>query len=88
MIIFFISHQTICCDPSSELSCRDSSDEGSQHMFYAKVTKIIPDYHQTSFLCRALGPALKKIYGDFNSLYKASKFPVVLQHEALVIAGR
>ena len=27
-----ILHKNICCDPSSEPSCRDGSDEGSQHM--------------------------------------------------------
>ena len=43
-IIFLI--ETICCDPSSELSRRDDFDEGSQHMFYAELKKIIPNYHQ------------------------------------------
>ena len=45
MIIFLISHliETICCDPSSEPSRRDGSDESSQHLFfYAELTKIIP----------------------------------------------
>ena len=36
--------ETIYCDPSSELSQQDSSDEGSQHMF--SLTKINPNYHQ------------------------------------------
>ena len=36
MIIFPISHQNHF----------DDSDEGSQHVFYAELTKIIPDYHQ------------------------------------------
>ena len=36
----------MCFDPSSEPSHRDSSDEGSQHMFDAELTKIIPNYHQ------------------------------------------
>ena len=27
-----ILHKSICCDPSSEPSRRDGSDEGSQHM--------------------------------------------------------
>ena len=31
-IIFLIS-QNICCDPSLELSCQDSSNDGSQNMF-------------------------------------------------------
>ena len=29
---FLILHNNICCDPSSEPSCRDDSDKGSQHM--------------------------------------------------------
>ena len=29
-----ILHKNICCDPSSELSCRGGSDEWSQHMTY------------------------------------------------------
>ena len=33
MIIFLMSHQNICCDPSSEPSPRDGSDEGSQHVY-------------------------------------------------------
>ena len=37
MIIFL---KTICCDPSSEPSRGDGSDEGSQHMFYAELTKL------------------------------------------------
>ena len=28
----FILHKNIHCDPTSEPSCRDGSDEGSQHM--------------------------------------------------------
>ena len=38
--------ETICCDPSSEPSGQDSSDEGTQHTFYAELTNIIPHYHQ------------------------------------------
>ena len=35
MIIFFLFLiETIYCDPSSEPSGRDGSDEGSQHMFF------------------------------------------------------
>ena len=33
MIIFLILIETICCDPSSEPSHADGSDEGSQHIF-------------------------------------------------------
>ena len=39
MIIFLICHGNICCDPSSEPSCRDGSDEGSQHMFLCRINK-------------------------------------------------
>ena len=34
MIIFLFLIETIWCDPSSELSCRDGSDEESQYMFF------------------------------------------------------
>ena len=34
--------ETICCDPSSKRSRRDSSDEGSQHMFLCRTNKIYP----------------------------------------------
>ena len=44
MIIILI--ETICCDPSSALSHRDGSDEGSQYTFYAEFTKIMPNNHQ------------------------------------------
>ena len=30
---------TMYCDPSSELSCRDGSDEGSHYMFLGKINK-------------------------------------------------
>ena len=33
LFLLFLT-ETICCDPSSELSQRDSSDDGSQHMFF------------------------------------------------------
>ena len=45
MITLLFLIETICCDPSSEPSCRDSSDEGSQGIFLYR-TKIIPNYHQ------------------------------------------
>ena len=35
----FILLETIFCDPSSELSHRDSSDEGSQHMVSMRSKK-------------------------------------------------
>ena len=39
MIIFIFLIKTICCDPSSEPSHRDGSDEGSQHMFLCRSNK-------------------------------------------------
>ena len=38
--------ETICCDPSSEPSRRDGSDEGHNIRFNAELTQIIPNYHQ------------------------------------------
>ena len=41
MIIFLINLiKTICCDLSSELSHRDSLDEGSHHMFLCRINKL------------------------------------------------
>ena len=39
---FLFLIETICCDPSSEPSHRDSSDEESQHMFICKINKNYP----------------------------------------------
>ena len=36
-------YKTICCDPSSEPSRRDGSDEGSQHMVSMRNKK---NYHK------------------------------------------
>ena len=47
-----ILYKTICCYPSSEPSCRDSSDEGSQHM--VSIRKLSLRCHQILFLSRAL----------------------------------
>ena len=41
-IIFLISQKNICCDPSLEPSRPDSSNGGSQLMFYGKIWKIMP----------------------------------------------
>ena len=45
-IIFLISQQNICCDPSLELCRGDSSNDGSQNMFLwrnvANYPSIIP----------------------------------------------
>ena len=35
-------HENISCDPSSEPSHRDGSDEGSQHMVSMRNKKIYP----------------------------------------------
>ena len=43
--------ENICCDPSSETSRRDGSDEGSQHMVSMRNKKTIIKY---SLLSRAL----------------------------------
>ena len=37
MIFFLFLMETICCDPSSEPSRRDGSDEGLQHMFSCRI---------------------------------------------------
>ena len=37
-----ILHKNICCDPSSELSHRDNSDEGSHHMVLMRNKKNYP----------------------------------------------
>ena len=49
-IIFFIS-QLKCCDPSLEPSQRDSSNDGSHHMFCRSYIANYPFY---PFLSRAL----------------------------------
>ena len=36
--------------------CREGTDEGSLHCFYAELQKIIPNYNQIPCLSRALGP--------------------------------
>ena len=46
MIIFLFLIKTICCDPSSEPSPQDGSDEGNNMCFFAELTKFIPNYHQ------------------------------------------
>ena len=43
---FLFLNETICCGPSSEPSHQDGSDEGSLHMFYDELTKIVSNYHQ------------------------------------------
>ena len=45
-LFFLFLIETIYCDPSSERSRQDSSGEGSQDMFCAELTKIIPNYRE------------------------------------------
>ena len=42
MIIFLYLIEIIYCDPSSEQSHQDGSDEGSQHMFISRIKKDYP----------------------------------------------
>ena len=39
---FLFLIESICCDPSSEPSHRDGSDEGSQHIFLCRINKTYP----------------------------------------------
>ena len=41
-IFLLILHKNLCCDPSSEPSRRDGSDEGSQHMVSMRNKKNYP----------------------------------------------
>ena len=59
MIIFLISHRimshrTIRCDPSSEPSRQDGSDDGSQHVFMQNLQKLSLIIKKYSLLSRAL----------------------------------
>ena len=53
MIIFLFLIKTVCCDPSSELSRQDGSDDGHNICFQAELTKIIPSYHQILVLIQS-----------------------------------
>ena len=53
-IILSVLHINIYCDPSSELSQPDGSDEGSQHMVSVRNEKNILNYHKILLLSRAL----------------------------------
>ena len=76
--LFFI--ENVYCDPSSEPSRRDGSDEGSQHMFLAELTKNFPNYNKYSLLSIAL---MKAFYqwtvqgggggGSFNIYRKSNR---------------
>ena len=54
MIFFLFLTETIYCDPSSESSHRDGLNEGSQHMFYAELTKLSLIISKYSLLSRVL----------------------------------
>ena len=41
-LLFLFLIKTICCDPSSEPSHRDGSDEWSQHTFFCRINKNYP----------------------------------------------
>ena len=41
-LFFIFLIKTICCDPSSEPSFQDGSDEGSQYMFLCRTNKNYP----------------------------------------------
>ena len=41
-IIFLISQMNTCCDPTLELSRRDSSNDGLQSMFLRKIMANYP----------------------------------------------
>ena len=40
--LFLFVIETICCDPSSELSRQDGSDEGSQHICLCIIKDGLP----------------------------------------------
>ena len=59
MIIFFLFLiETICCDPSSEPSRADGSDEGSQHLVLCRINKnyslLSPNTPSYLELCKGL----------------------------------
>ena len=41
-LFFLFLTETIHCDPSTEPSCQDGSDEGSQHRFLCRTNKNYP----------------------------------------------
>ena len=54
MIGFFFLIETICCDHSSELFCRDDPDKGSQHIFLCRINKKTILYYKYSLLSKVL----------------------------------
>ena len=65
LFLFFIE---TCCDPSSEPSRQDGSDEGPQHMFYAELIKSIPNYHQILLLISVPSNAQAGSHNNVNIL--------------------
>ena len=66
-IFLFSVIESICCDPSSELSCRDGSDEGSPHMFLCRIKKnpqlssITPSYLELCQMAAMFKHHMKKL---------------------------
>ena len=64
-------HTNICCDPSSELSCQNSSNERSLHMFSLRnkenFDRIILKIHLIWSLCVIV---ITIVYEGKNSIYK------------------
>ena len=58
MIIFLFLIENICCEPSSDSSLRDGSNEWSQYMFLCRINK---NYHQILPLISTVG-AIKATY--------------------------
>ena len=66
-----ILHKNICCDPSSEPSHRDGSDEGSQHIVSIRNKKNYPSviikylcfssYHTEESVFRIKGRDIKTL---------------------------
>ena len=54
MIFFLFLIETICCDPSSERSRRDGSDEVSHRIFLCRINKKTLIITKYSHLSRAL----------------------------------
>ena len=64
-----ILHKNKCCDPSSELSHRDCSDEGSQHTVSMRNKKIILNYHQNTLLVYECHGARLMILLPFSGIH-------------------
>ena len=66
MIFFLFLMETICCDPSSEPSRRDGSDEGLQHMFSCRINN-----KKKHLLISSNTPSSLELWSacDFNIIY-------------------